>query len=155
MTLLWRSRRFSAQIRDILARLPLAIEYVMAFVLLAGFTVLFAALAVDPGQSPLYEGQRLLRTLGAPKQLLRQAKSHGICIAGRPLAGVMAIVAAELITLLLYRFGPQRWFIGNPYLLVADYPLTGWRLPDCLRRAHWVPARCGVKAPIAPDQQGS
>jgi len=116
-----------AQIRDILAQVTLAIEYVMAFVLLAGFTVLFAALQ-STLDNRLYEGA-LLRTLGARKQLLRQANRMEFALLGA-LAGVMAIVAAELITLLLYRFALNLDWQPH-YLLWLIIPLTGALLIGC------------------------
>ncbi|MFT6430343.1 MAG: putative ABC transport system permease protein [Halopseudomonas sp.] len=109
------------QIRDILAQVTLAVEYVMVFVLLAGFTVLFAALQ-STLDNRLYEGA-LLRTLGARKALLRQANRLEFALLGT-LAGVMAIVAAELITWLLYRFALNlEW--SPHYLLWIGVPLTG------------------------------
>ena len=50
------------QLRDILAQVTLAVEYVLIFVLLAGFTVLFASLQ-STLDTRLYEGA-LLRTDG-------------------------------------------------------------------------------------------
>ncbi len=89
-----------AQIRDILAQVTLAVEYVLLFVLLAGFTVLFAALQATLDER-LYEGA-LLRTLGAGRPLLQKANRLEFALLGA-LAGLLAIAAAELITLLLYR----------------------------------------------------
>ncbi|WP_373187107.1 ABC transporter permease [Halopseudomonas sp.] len=109
------------QIRDILAQVTLAVEYVMVFVLLAGFTVLFAALQ-STLDSRLYEGA-LLRTLGARRALLRQANRLEFALLGA-LAGIMAIVAAELITWLLYRFALNLDWSPH-YLLWLLVPLTG------------------------------
>lgn len=109
------------QIRDILAQVTLAVEYVMVFVLLAGFTVLFAALQ-STLDNRLYEGA-LLRTLGARKALLRQANRLEFALLGS-LAGIMAIVAAELITWLLYRFALNLDWSPH-YLLWVLVPLTG------------------------------
>lgn len=89
------------QLRDILDQVTLAVEYVLVFVLLAGFTVLFASLQ-STLDSRLYEGA-LLRTLGARRDLLRKANRLEFSLLGA-LAGLLAIVAAELITWLLYRF---------------------------------------------------
>jgi putative ABC transport system permease protein len=88
------------QIREILAQVTLAVEYVLLFVLLAGFTVLFASLQ-STLDDRLYEGA-LLRTLGARKDLLRKANRLEFALLGG-LAGLLAIAAAELITWLLYR----------------------------------------------------
>lgn len=89
------------QLRDILDQVTLAVEYVLIFVLLAGFTVLFASLQ-STLDTRLYEGA-LLRTLGARRELLRKANRLEFSLLGA-LAGLLAIVAAELITWLLYRF---------------------------------------------------
>ncbi|WP_339648454.1 ABC transporter permease [Halopseudomonas pelagia] len=110
-----------AQIREILAQVSLAVEYVLLFVLLAGFTVLFAALQ-STLDNRLYEGA-LLRTLGARRQLLRQANLMEFALLGA-LAGVMAIVAAELITLLLYRYALNLDWRPH-YLLWLAIPLGG------------------------------
>lgn len=89
------------QIRSILAQVTLAVEYVLIFVLLAGLTVLFAALQSTLDQR-LYQGA-LLRTLGAQKSLLRRANRLEFSLLGA-LAGLMAVVASELATWALYRF---------------------------------------------------
>ncbi|MFN3581143.1 MAG: ABC transporter permease [Pseudomonas sp.] len=109
------------QIREILAQVTLAVEYVLAFVLLAGFTVLFAALQ-STLDNRLYEGA-LLRTLGARKQLLRQANRMEFALLGA-LAGLMAIVAAELITWLLYRYALELSWQPH-WLLWLLVPLGG------------------------------
>ncbi|SDU06897.1 ABC transporter permease [Halopseudomonas salegens] len=109
------------QIREILAQVTLAVEYVLLFVLLAGFAVLFASLQSTLDER-LHEGA-LLRTLGARRQLLQQANRMEFALLGA-LAGILAIVAAELITWLLYRnaleltWQPHLWY----WLLV---PLGG------------------------------
>src|SRR5690606_5224827 len=87
--------------RDILRQVTIAVEYVLVFVLLAGFTVLFASLQ-STLDTRLYEGA-LLRTLGARRQLLRQANRLEFTLLGT-LAGLLAVLAAELVTWLLYRF---------------------------------------------------
>lgn len=115
------------QIREILAQVTLAVEYVLAFVLLAGFTVLFAALQSTLDHR-LYEGA-LLRTLGARKQLLRQANRMEFALLGA-LAGVMAIVAAELITWLLYRYALNLDWQPH-YLLWWLVPVVGALLIGC------------------------
>lgn len=109
------------QLRNILAQVTLAVEYVLIFVLLAGFTVLFASLQ-STLDSRLYEGA-LLRTLGARRDLLRKANRLEFSLLGA-LAGLLAIVAAELITWLLYRFALNLDWQPH-YLLWLLVPLTG------------------------------
>ena len=100
------------QIRGILKQVTLAVEYVLVFVLLAGLAVLFAALQATLDQR-LYQGA-LLRTLGAERALLRRATRLEFLLLGL-LAGVMAVVAAELATWALYRFALELdW---SPHLL--------------------------------------
>ncbi|MFA5677652.1 MAG: FtsX-like permease family protein [Pseudomonas sp.] len=109
------------QLRDILEQVTLAVEYVLVFVLLAGFTVLFASLQ-STLDTRLYEGA-LLRTLGARRDLLRKANRLEFCLLGT-LAGLLAIVAAELVTWLLYRFALNLEWQPH-YLLWLLVPLTG------------------------------
>lgn len=109
------------QIRDILAQVTLAVEYVLLFVLLAGFAVLFASLQSTLDER-LYEGA-LLRTLGARKQLLRRANRLEFALLGA-LAGVLAIAASELITFLLYHFALDLSWQPH-YLLWLAVPLAG------------------------------
>ncbi|SDS09745.1 putative ABC transport system permease protein [Halopseudomonas litoralis] len=109
------------QLRDILDQVTLAVEYVLVFVLLAGFTVLFASLQ-STLDSRLYEGA-LLRTLGARRDLLRKANRLEFSLLGA-LAGLLAIVAAELITWLLYRFALNLDWQPH-YLLWLLVPIGG------------------------------
>lgn len=109
------------QLRDILEQVTLAVEYVLIFVLLAGFTVLFASLQ-STLDTRLYEGA-LLRTLGARRQLLRQANRLEFSLLGA-LAGLLAIVAAELVTWLLYRFALDLAWQPH-FLLWLLVPLAG------------------------------
>lgn len=109
------------QLREILDQVTLAVEYVLVFVLLAGFTVLFASLQ-STLDTRLYEGA-LLRTLGARRQLLRQANRLEFALLGA-LAGLLAIVAAELITWLLYRYALDLQWQPH-YLLWLLVPLGG------------------------------
>ena len=109
------------QLRDILEQVTLAVEYVLLFVLLAGFTVLFASLQ-STLDTRLYEGA-LLRTLGARRELLRKANRLEFSLLGA-LAGLLAIVAAEFITWLLYRFALNLDWQPH-YLLWLLVPLAG------------------------------
>lgn len=109
------------QIREILAQVTLAVEYVLLFVLLAGFTVLFASLQ-STLDDRLYEGA-LLRTLGARRSLLRQANRLEFALLGA-LAGLLAIAAAELITWLLYRMTLELPWSPH-YALWVLVPLAG------------------------------
>lgn len=109
------------QLRDILSQVTLAVEYVLVFVLVAGFTVLFASLQ-STLDTRLYEGA-LLRTLGAKRQLLRQANRLEFALLGA-LAGLLAIIAAELTTWLLYHYALELPWQPH-YLLWLVTPLCG------------------------------
>ena len=88
-----------AQVRRILNQVTLAVEYVLIFVLLAGFAVLYAALQASLDER-LYEGA-LLRTLGASRQQLRNGHLAEYALLGL-LAGLLAAGGTELIAYLLY-----------------------------------------------------
>lgn len=92
--------RIMDQVRRILAQVTLAVEYVLVFVLLAGFAVLYAALQASLDER-LHEGA-LLRTLGASRDQLRSGHLAEYAALGF-LAGVFAAVGAELIALILYQ----------------------------------------------------
>jgi len=92
--------RIMEQVRRILAQVTLAVEYVLVFVLLAGFAVLYAALQASLDER-LYEGA-LLRTLGASRGQLRSGHLAEYALLGA-LSGLLAAGGAELIAFILYR----------------------------------------------------
>lgn len=92
--------RIMEQVRRILAQVTLAVEYVLIFVLLAGFAVLYAALQASLDER-LYEGA-LLRTLGASRSQLRAGHLAEYALLGA-LAGLLAAGGAELIAFILYK----------------------------------------------------
>lgn len=104
--------RIMEQVRRILAQVTLAVEYVLVFVLLAGFAVLYAALQASLDER-LHEGA-LLRTLGASRRQLRSGHLAEYAALGF-LAGVFAAAGAELIAFILY------WQVFN-----LDYSLKWW-----------------------------
>lgn len=105
------------EVRSIIARVSLAVEYVFLFTLVAGLMVLYAAI-----QSTLDERIRenaILRTLGARRRqmvrgLLTEFAGLGV------LAGVVAAAAASVIGYVLanhvfhfgYAFDPWLWAMG-------------------------------------------
>jgi putative ABC transport system permease protein len=91
--------RLMAQVRRIMEQVTLAVEYVLIFVLLAGFAVLYAALQASLDER-LYEGA-LLRTLGASRYQLRAGHLAEYALLGA-LAGVFAAAGSELIAWQLY-----------------------------------------------------
>lgn len=88
-----------AQAQRIFGQITLAVEYVFVFLLLAGFTVLFAALTASQDER-LYEGA-LMRTLGANSRQLGQACLAEFLLLGF-FAGILAVIGTESILWVLY-----------------------------------------------------
>ncbi len=120
-----------AQLRSILDQVTLAVEYVLVFVLAAGFVVLFAGL-----QATLDERLRqgaLLRALGAERSLLMRTRRSEFALLGA-VSGLLAALGCELISYLLYRlvfdlpWSPHPWLLALPLLgalLVGGAGLLG------------------------------
>ncbi|MBE0435362.1 MAG: ABC transporter permease [Methylomicrobium sp.] len=87
------------QFQTILAQLTQAINYLLYFALLAGFTVLFAAVQAGLDQR-IHEGA-LLRTLGAHRQFLRKTHIIEFALLGFS-AGILAIGLSEIVLFALY-----------------------------------------------------
>ena len=108
--------RMMEQVRSILDQVTLAVEFVLLFVLLAGFAVLYAALQSSLDER-LHEGA-LLRTLGASRRQLRSGHLAEYGLLGA-LAGLLAALGSELVALTLYaqvfdlsyRFNWQVWLL--------------------------------------------
>jgi len=115
-----------AQLRSILAQVSLAVEYVLLFVLAAGFCVLFAGL-----QATLDERLRqgaLLRALGADRGLLVRTRRLEFALLGA-VSGVLAALGCELVSALLYRFAFDLPWQPHPWLLLL--PALGALLVGC------------------------
>jgi len=87
------------QVERIFRQVTLAVEYVLLFVLLAGFAVLFAALQASLDER-LYEGA-LLRALGASRRQLRAGHLAEFIALGL-LAGLVAAIGTEALAWVLY-----------------------------------------------------
>jgi putative ABC transport system permease protein len=87
------------QVGRIFRQATLAVEYVLLFVLLAGFAVLFAALQSSLDER-LHEGA-LLRALGASRRQLRRAHVAEFAALGL-LAGLIAAGGTEVLAWVLY-----------------------------------------------------
>ena len=87
------------QVGRIFRQATLAVEYVLLFVLLAGFAVLFAALQSSLDER-LHEGA-LLRALGASRRQLRRAHVAEFAALGL-LAGLIAAGGTEALAWVLY-----------------------------------------------------
>jgi len=99
------------QFKTILTQLTAAINYLLYFALLAGFTVLFAAVnsSLD---NRIFEGA-LMRTLGANRALLRKAHIIEFSFLGL-ISGMIAVFMSELLLYLIYT-----------YILHLTYHLNG------------------------------
>ena len=109
------------QFKTILTQLTQAINYLLYFALMAGFTVLFAAVYATL-DNRIYKGA-LMRTLGANRSLLR--KTHIIEFATLGLiSGLLAVVISEAIMYALYTQVMAMEYRPSFYLW-AIIPLTG------------------------------
>ncbi len=89
------------QFKSILAQLTAAIDYLLYFALLAGFTVLFSAV-YSTLDNRILEGA-LMRTLGANRSLLRKSHLIEFSLLGL-ISGFLAILISELLIYALYAF---------------------------------------------------
>ena len=115
-----------AQVRGVMDKASLAVQYVFAFTLLAGITVLLAAIQSTRDERR-YESA-MLRTLGASRRVVLQGVAAEFTMLGL-LAGTLAAVGATAAGYFLatkvfslhYSFDPAVWGIG----LVAGALLVG------------------------------
>ena len=89
------------QFKTILSQLTAAVNYLLYFALLAGFTVLLASV-YSTLDNRVSEGA-LMRTLGANRSLLNQAHCVEFLVIGL-LSGLMAVLMFELVSFALYRY---------------------------------------------------
>ncbi|HXV40325.1 MAG TPA: FtsX-like permease family protein [Steroidobacteraceae bacterium] len=115
-----------AQVRDVMNRASLAVQYVFLFTLAAGITVLLAAIQATRDERR-YESA-MLRTLGARRRVVLAGVASEFTALGM-LSGVLAAVGATLVGWLLatqvfeleYTVDPWVWAIG----LVAGAVIVG------------------------------
>lgn len=110
------------QIKMILTQLTAAINYLLYFALLAGFTVLFASVYATL-DNRISEGA-LMRTLGANRQLLRSAHVIEFSFIG-VLAGFIAVLMFQLVLWNLYVYVLHLEFTINVWLCLAVPVLSG------------------------------
>ena len=103
------------QFKTILTQLTAAINYLLYFALLAGFTVLFASVN-STLDNRINEGA-LMRTLGANRQLLNKAHWVEFSIIG-VVSGLIAVLMFELVSFGLYTFVLKLDFNFNVLLCV-------------------------------------
>jgi putative ABC transport system permease protein len=115
-----------AQVRDVMNRAALAVQYVFLFTLAAGITVLLAAIQATRDERR-YESA-MLRTLGARRRVVLAGVASEFTALGM-LSGVLAAVGATLVGWILatrvfeleYAIDPWVWVIG----LVAGAVIVG------------------------------
>ncbi|MEY4768267.1 MAG: hypothetical protein RL637_906, partial [Pseudomonadota bacterium] len=101
------------QLKSILAQLTAAINYILYFAVIAGFTVLFAAVYASLDQR-IYQGA-LMRTLGASTALLHKIHLIEFLLLGF-ISGLLAVIMSQLFIFTLYHI-----------VLELDYQFN-WRL---------------------------
>jgi len=105
------------QVRAIIERVTLAVEYVFLFTLVAGLLVLYAA--IQSAQDERLRESAILRTLGASRRQLLRGLLTEFGVLGL-LAGIVAAFAASLLAYILaervlhlpYQFNPWLWAAG-------------------------------------------
>lgn len=108
------------QFKTILSQLTAAVNYLLYFALLAGFTVLLASV-YSTLDNRVSEGA-LMRTLGANRSLLNRAHCVEFLVIGL-LSGLMAVLMFELVSFALYRYVLQIDFQFN-WLLCLLAPIV-------------------------------
>jgi len=128
------------QFKTILTQLTAAINYLLYFALLAGFTVLFAAVnsSLD---NRIYEGA-LMRTLGANHSLLRKAHLIEFSLLGL-VSGFIAVCISELLLYVIYTYILHLSFHLNAVLWIG-LPLLS---SVCISVAGFFGVRGIVKKP--------
>ncbi len=109
------------QFKTILSQLTEAINYLLYFALMAGFTVLFAAVYATL-DSRIHEGA-LMRTLGAKRGFLTQSHLIEFSLLGL-ISGVLAVLISEVMLYALYTYVMHMEFRVNVYLWLY-VPLIG------------------------------
>ncbi|MGM0984643.1 MAG: ABC transporter permease [Pseudomonadota bacterium] len=110
-----------AQVREVLTQVTRAVELVLGFVLLAGISVLYAALTASLPVRAHESG--LLRVFGAGNRLLSRMQAAEFAVLGLA-SGLMGALLAELATAGIY----LAWFDLAPrihWLLWLTLPLAG------------------------------
>jgi putative ABC transport system permease protein len=109
------------QLQTILAQLTQAINYLLYFALMAGFTVLFAAVYATL-DNRIHEGA-LMRALGANRAFLRKTHIIEFSLLGL-ISGLLAVIISEAMLYALYSQIMQMKYSANFYLW-GIVPLTG------------------------------
>ncbi|WP_077929015.1 ABC transporter permease [Wohlfahrtiimonas populi] len=108
------------QLNEILQQVTLAVEYILALVLIAGLIVLIAGLQATLSDR-LRQGA-ILRVLGAHRKMLFKSQLIEFALMGG-LAGLLAMIGSEFISFLLYRSVLNLEWQWHPWLLLL--PIIG------------------------------
>ncbi|MEW6353492.1 MAG: FtsX-like permease family protein [Pseudomonadota bacterium] len=128
-----------AQVRRIIERVTLAVEYVFLFTVLAGLLVLYAAIQSTQDERRLESA--ILRTLGASRRQLLQGLVAEFTLLGL-LSGLVAALAASLLGYVLaervlhlpYTFNPWLWLAGVLFGVLTVGVVGWWGTRAVLRR---------------------
>ncbi|PCI68486.1 MAG: ABC transporter permease [Piscirickettsiaceae bacterium] len=134
------------QIKMILTQLTAAINYLLYFALLAGFTVLFSSV-YSTLDNRISEGA-LMRTLGAGRALLRQAQIVEFAMIGL-ITGLISVFMVQLLLFGLYNYVLHLPFQLNvllclavPVLSVLTVVAAGlWGVKDVVKKSPMIVLR--------------
>jgi putative ABC transport system permease protein len=101
------------RVQSMIEQVTHAIEFVFLFTLLAGFAVLYAAIASTQDER-IYEAA-IFRTLGAKKQRLLQAWAVEFAVLGA-LAGCFAAVGASVLGYLIGKYALHITYFPSPWI---------------------------------------
>lgn len=107
------------QVQGMIEKVSQAVQFVFIFTILAGFSVLYAAIVATQDER-IYEAA-IFRTLGAHRQQMQRAWAVEFAILGG-LAGILAAAGASMLGYVIaeqvlhfdYRFDPWIWLVATP-----------------------------------------
>ncbi len=109
------------QVQTMISQVSKAIEFVFLFTLLAGFAVLYAAIASTQHER-IYEAA-IFRSLGAKRQQLTGTWAAEFAILGG-LAGIFAATGASALSFVIGHYALHLDYIFNPWIWLTGF-LTG------------------------------
>ncbi len=127
-----------------LAQVTRAVELVLALVLLAGISVLYAALTASRPVRAHESG--LLRVFGAGSRMISRVQGAEYALLGFA-SGLMGAILAELTSAVLYIYLLD--LTPRLHLGTMGFP-SRWR--GAIDRCHWACAFAGVASPSAGSQ---
>lgn len=109
------------QVQSMISQVSKAIEFVFLFTLLAGFSVLYAAIASTQDER-IYEAA-IFRSLGAKRKQLTRTWAAEFAILGG-LAGIFAAAGASVLSFVIGRYALHLDYLFNPWIWLTGF-LTG------------------------------